>query len=169
MTMVGLPLILFQVEDDVGDLEFIESKVLAGDYFQVTGAINAITNTIEYVPATGKTAFLIEAKIVITTHTFPASTGSIPAGATSTSAVKAALKIDTTTVDTTNIGMASVANSFTAGNGNYSNSAYGTMGDGRFNVLGLSLVGNSSKKIEIENTLDGGSAIATMSGYLIDT
>jgi hypothetical protein len=151
----------------VGDLEFIQTKVLAGDYFQVTGAIDAINDTIEYVPATGKTAFLIEAKIVITTHTLPITVGSIPASNSTTSAVKAALKIDTTTVDTTNVGMASIANSFTAGNGNYSNSSYGTMGDGRFNVLGLSLVGNSSKKIEIENTLDGGSAIATLSGYLV--
>ena len=35
--------------------------------------------------------------------------------------------------------------------------------------LGLSLVGDGAKKIEIQNTLAGGSVVATMSGYLIDT
>ena len=38
-----------------------------------------------------------------------------------------------------------------------------------FNVLGLSLVGDGAKKIEIENTLDNGTAFATMSGWLSDT
>ena len=163
MTMVGLPLILFQVDAEMGDLEFIQGKVLASDYFQVTGAINAITDTIEYVPATGKTAFLIEAKIVITTH----GGSTITANEYSPFQVKADLKIDSTTVDTTNIGGATMGGPLTSASGSPSGAGFGAIGDGRFNVLGLSLVGNSSKKIEIENTLDNGSATATMSGYLV--
>jgi len=45
----------------------------------------------------------------------------------------------------------------------------GSQLESRFNVLGLSLIGNGALKIEIENTLDNGTAFATMSGYLIDT
>lgn len=163
--MVGLPLILFQVGVDVGDLEFIQTKVLAGDYFQVTGAINAINDTIEFVPASGKTAFLIEAKIVITGH----ATLNLSANSNVKAMVQASLKIDTVTKDTTNIGIQADGSALTSAGGTPGGAANGTVGDGRFNVLGLSLVGNSSKKIEIENTLDNGSAIATMSGYLIDT
>jgi len=37
----------------------------------------------------------------------------------------------------------------------------------KFNVLGLSLIGDGAKKIEIENILDSGSAFAEMSGYLV--
>lgn len=161
--MVGLPLILFQADAEMGDLEYIETKVLAGDYFQVTGAINAITDTIEYVPATGKTAFLIEAKIVITAHT----TLSLSVNSNVKDMVQATLKIDSVTKDTTNIGIQADGSALTSASGTPAGAGVGTIGDGRFNVLGLSLVGNSSKKIEIENTLDDGSAIATMSGYLV--
>ena len=56
MTMVGLPNILFNIgADDMGDLEFIQEKVLAGDYFQVSGSIDTIGNTIEYIVPIGKT------------------------------------------------------------------------------------------------------------------
>ena len=67
MSIFGLPLIMFQVpvvSDDMGDLEFIEGKVLASNYFQVSGAINALTNTIEFIVPNGKTAFMINAKII---------------------------------------------------------------------------------------------------------
>ena len=40
MSIFGLPLNMFKVpvvSDDMGDLEYIEGKVLAGDYFQVSG------------------------------------------------------------------------------------------------------------------------------------
>jgi len=71
---------------DVGDLEFIQGKVVAGDYFQVSGDIDAITDTIEFVPASGKTAFMIEAKII------PNNTGL-------NNRITAALKIDSTIKD----------------------------------------------------------------------
>jgi len=149
---------------DMGDLEYIQDKVIAGDYFQVSGDINALNDTIEFIPASGKTAFLIEAKITITVATAPAG------GATTTTAmVKAALKIDSVVKDNAITGFSS------AGAGIFSGSGVGGAGsgysftDGRFNVLGLSLVGDSAKKIEIENILDSSSAFATMSGYLVDT
>jgi len=160
-----LPWIFYleDVDEDVGDFEFIQTKVLAGDYFQVSGNINAINDTIEFVPATGKTAFMIEAKIVITGH---------PNAARQTNEnfpdeVKADFIIDGTTKDTTNIGVRTQAADTTGSGGAPAASGYGTIGDGRFNVLGLSLVGNAVKKIEIKNTLDNGSAFATMSGYLV--
>lgn len=146
----------------MGDLEYIESKVIAGDYFQVSGDILAVNDTIEHIVPNGKTAFLIEAKIVITNH---------PGLGTVKDAVAAELKIDGTVVDTTNIGIiadsrvVTSASDMMGGTG----SGVGNLGDGKFNVLGITLVGNGVKTIEIENVLDDGTAFATMSGYYVDT
>jgi len=148
----------------MGDLEFIESKVLAGDYFQVSGDISTLNDTIEYVVPNGKTAFLLEAKIVNIDATTP-----IIISGTTIDSVRAALKIDTVTKDTTRIGFSSSAITTGTTNSSPAQSAYGNLGDGKFNVKGLSLVGNNAKKIEIENILDDGSVFATMSGYLIGT
>lgn len=151
MSMFGLPDLMHGAEE-VSDLEFIQGKVLAGDYFQVSGDINAVTDTIEFVPASGKTAFLIEAKIV-------------PTGHATNNKVEAELKINNVVKDTVNYIIAQAdeggaSPDFAWGQGMYS---------GKFNVLGLSLVGDAAKKIEIENTLDNGAAFATMSGYLVNT
>lgn len=174
MSQQGITIVSLQIEGvDVGDLEFIEGKVVAGDYFQVSDDINAITNTIEFIVPSGRTAFLIEAKIVITGHTTPAAnSGSVGLNADNIvkNAVQAVLKIDTNVKDTVNAGQGSRAHHV-----NFSGTSGGSQGngilygDGIFNVLGLSLVGDGIKKIEIENTLDDGTAFATMSGYLIDT
>jgi len=151
---------------EMGDLEFIQDKVIAGDYFQVSGAIDALNDTIKFIVPNLKTAFLIEAKIVITGHT---------SGSTTKDMVEAELKIDGTVIDTTNIGTATtqatgIVNSATDMMGGFGwGSGAGTIGDGKFNVLGISLVGDGIKVIEIENTLDDGTAFATMSGYLITT
>ncbi len=156
-------------EVDMGDLEYIEGKVLAGNYFQVSGDINGITETIEFTVPNGKTAFMISAKIIINDHPTAASRGS---GGTTTQKdiVSAALKIDTVIKDETTIGDATAAAvSGTNQDGGGAGSGYGNLGDGRFDVLGLSLVGDGAKVIEIENTLDDGSAFAQMSGYLVDT
>ena len=156
-------------DEDMGDLEYIESKVLVGDYFQVSGDIDALSDTISYTPATGKTAFLIEAKIIITDHPAP-SAASSTVGFTQLDIVSAALKINSITVDETTIGEATRSIvSDTNQHGGGSGSGYGNMGDGKFNVKGLSLVGDGITSIEIENILDDGSAFATMSGYLVDT
>ena len=50
-----------------------------------------------------------------------------------------------------------------------SGSGFGITGDGKFTVLGLSLVGDGIKDITIENVLDDGVAFATMSGWIEDT
>ncbi len=164
-----LPWVFYQEileDEDMGDLEFIQEKVLAGDYFQVSGDINALNDTIEFVVPNARTAFLLEAKTVITTHADPPA---IPDGATSTvnDRVRAVLKIDTVIKDTTNIGVIMSQSSSGGGTDHGGGLGHGDLGDGRFNVLGLSLVGDNAKKIEIENTLDNGSAFATMSGYLV--
>ena len=168
MTMVSLPNILFEVGADVGDLEYIEGKVIAGDYFQVSGDIDNLNDTIEFIVPNGRTAFLIEAKIAITAHPLPATRTSSGSGSNSTlNIVEAIIKIDTVKKDTTNLGFVSHAASGAVSPTSLSQNSYGNIGDGRFNVLGLSLVGDAAKKIEIENTLDNGTAFATMSGYLV--
>ena len=151
----------------MGDLEYIQGFVLSGNYFQVSGSINAITDTIEFIVPNAKTAFLIEAKIVIPTHaTLAGGTNGVRRDQ-----VAASLNIDGIVKDQTNIGvtsnslLGSSASDMIMGGG----SGAGTVGDGKFNVLGISLVGDGIKVIEIENTLDNGSAFATMSGYLVDT
>ncbi len=137
---------------DMGDIEYIEGKVIAGDYFQVSGDIDAINDTIEFVPATGKTAFLIRAKII------PNNTGL-------NNRITAALKIDTVTKDEAEIFRSQFRQ---AGGTNLGGSGYGMAENaGKFDVLGISLVGDSAKKIEIENIADGGGAFATMSGYVV--
>jgi len=171
MSIFGLPLIMFQVpevDDDLGDLEFIQTKVLSADYFQESGDINAPTNTIEFVVPNLKTAFMISAKIVNPTHPSPAPTPSLTT-TQQKSLVTAAFKIDTVIKDKTTIGEATSAGNQNNQHGGGTGNGYGFLGDGRFNVLGLSLVGNGIKKIEIENILDNGVAFATLSGYLIDT
>jgi len=169
MSQQGFTIVSLQAEGiDVGDLEFIEGKVVAGDYFQVSGDINAMSDTIEFIVPNGKTAFLVEAKIVMTgIVTLPTSTGNNQTVDVKNE-VQAELKVDTVTKDTAHVGI-NARSRVSGGVANSSSHTYGNTGDGRFNVLGLSLVGDGIKKIEIENTVDAGTAFATMSGYLIDT
>jgi len=152
----------------LGDFEFIQSKVLDGDFFQISGDINNLNDTIEFIVPDLRTAFLIEAKIVITGHTNPPDMNANTQTTTS-DRVQAELKIDGAVKDTTNIGIvSSMAGDGIAGGEPSGGAGYGTIGDGRFNVVGLSLLGTVlGEKIEIENILDNGSAIATMSGYLV--
>lgn len=152
MSIFGLPLILFEVGVDVGDLEFIEGKVLAGDYFQVSGDIDTLASTISFVVPNGRTAFMIEAKI-------------IPNNTSGNNRITAALKIDGTTKDEAEIFRFQAQQ---LGSTNFGGSGFGLAENtGKFNVLGLSLVGNGVKTIVIENILDNGGAFATMSGYLV--
>ena len=158
-------------EVDMGDLEYIEGKVVAGDYFQVSGDINTLASTIEFIVPNGKTAFMISAKIVTTTHPSLAVTGTSSSTTQQKNAVQAQLKIDGITKDTTNIGTQSMSDTETGVNNSIIRiaSGNGSSSDGKFDVLGLSLVGDGIKVIEIENTLDDGSAFATFSGYLSTT
>jgi len=155
-------------DDDMGDLEFIQIKVLSSDYFQVSGDIDGMNDTIEFIAPNGKTAFLIEAKIVNKNSSIPVNAPS--SGVTSLiDSVRAALKINTVIKDTTRIGFASSGVGTGTTSQSPAQSVYGNLGDGRFNVLGLSLVGDGIKKIEIENIVNDGSVFATMSGYLINS
>lgn len=170
MSIFGLPLYMFQVPSgiDVGDIEYIEGKVLSGDYFQESGDIDALNDTIEFIPAVSKTVFMIKAKIVISDH--PTASSASGNSSSQKGLVSAALKLDTVTKDKTTIGEATAAAANTSNQfGGGSGSGYGNLGNGRFDVLGLSLVGDGIKKIEIENILDDGNAFASMSGYVRDT
>jgi len=172
MSIFGLPLIMYKVpvvSDDMGDLEFIEGKVLTGDYFQVSGDIDNINDKIEFIVPNIRTAFLIEAKITMTTNP---EASSITEGTTSTNdQIVASLQKNINTVVTefskAKIGVASRASGSQAGRAG-SGSGFGTNADSRFNVLGFSLIGDGIlNKIEIENVLNNGSAFAEMSGYLV--
>lgn len=154
--------------DRLGDIEFIRSKILLGDVFRVSGDIDALNDTIEFIPANGKTAFLISAKIVSIDTLTPVNAPS--SGSTSkTDSVRAALKINDIIEDTTRIGFASSGVGTGTTNQAPAQSAYGNLGDGRFDAFGLSLVGDGVKSIEIENVLDNGNAFATMFGWIEDT
>ncbi len=165
-----LPWVFYQEDiagEDVGDLEFIQEKVDAGNYFQVSGDINALSDTISFIPASGKTAYMIEAKITISDNPSAIST-STSTGVSTKDMIAAALKIGGTTKDETTIGVAANAGiSSSNQRGGGTGSGFGNIGDGRFNVLGLSLVGTGSATIVIENILDNGTAFATFSGYLV--
>jgi len=167
MSQQGMTIVSLQIEGvDMGDLEFIEGKVIAGNYFQVSGDIDALNDTIEFIVPNGKTAFLIEASLRITSDN--PQTNSPSSTIKTTNKVTASLKIDTTTKDMLRLGNQSVSGrgstaAITGGGG------IGSGDNDSFRVKGLSLVGDGIKKIEIENILDSGSAFAVMSGYLIVT
>jgi len=156
----------------MGDLEFIQEKVIAGDYFQVSGDISTINDTIEFIPENGKTAFILEAKIIPSEHI---ALPSLPqtqfnSNVIVSDRVKAALKIDGTTKDEANVGVVVNVTHNQNGAGNYFGGGTGSeLPHGIFNVKGLSLVGDGLKAIEIENILADGNAFATMSGYFINT
>lgn len=151
--------------EDLGDLQFVQDRIKAGEWFQVSGAINALNDTIEFIPVSGKTAVLFEAKIVTITD-FP-STG---AGTLDSKVVvEAQLKINTIVKDKTRVGTKMHTVSPTTINNEAASAGVGTFGDGKFNALGISLEGDGVKKIEIENIVDNGSAFATMSGWLFTT
>lgn len=145
---------------DMGDLEYIQDKVLAGDYFQVSGTINAVNDTIEFIVPSGKTAFMIEAKITMNSN--PGISGS----STQSNQVVADFKIDTVQKSLAKIG---VIGFMTNGVREPGGAGWGSQSESRFNVLGLSLEGDGIKTIEIENIIDSGGAFAEFSGYLIDT
>jgi len=148
---------------DLGDLEFIQARVDAGEWLEAHGAINAVTNEISIIPASGKTFYAHKGKIVITGHVSPAGISGIVKNE-----VEAAFKVNGTVKDSTNLGFSS--NSSVDGiNGRASGTSYGYTGDGRFDVLGLSLVGDGIKKVTIENIIDNGTADATLSGWIKTT
>lgn len=155
-------------EVDMGDLEFIQGKVTAGDYFQVSGDINALNDTIEFIVPNLKTAFMIEAKITMSTNPFIAITSGVGATQNTNDQIVADLLIDTVVKSKAKIGVGISAQQG-QGTGGTNVSNVNASNDGKFNVLGLSLVGDGVKLIEIENVLDSGSGFAEMSGYLIDT
>ena len=153
----------------LSDLEFIRQKILDEDWIIVTGAIDAITNEIAYTPASGKTFFLYSAKIVSTGHSNPPAMATDPGNVITNNRVQAELKVNTVKKDTANVGF--VYNATNVSLGNIGRGA-GT-GSGAykcaFDCLGLSLVGDATKKVTIENTLDNGTAIATLTGWIENT
>lgn len=160
-----------QVAASLSEIEFIRDQVIAGNWFEISGPIDALGDKIVFIPVSGKTAFLYEGKIVITGHAVPSIGTEAFADLRTNDAVEADIIIDAVVKDTTNIGMAS--RSLTSGGfasaEKVPTNAYGNIGDGRFNVKGLSLVGDGVKEIAIQNVLSDGTANATMSGFIQNT
>lgn len=150
----------------MGDLEFIQGKVLAGDYFQESGDISTLNDTIEFIVPNNKTAFLVEAKITIPTN--PSSAGIDPS-ASATDQTVADLLIDNIQKDKAKIGVSSKGDQGPGSSDGRGGNGISFNSTDRFNVLGLSLVGDGIKKIEIKNVLSAGNAFATMSGYVVTT
>jgi len=140
----------------MSDTEFLSVKEFGGKLITVTGAINAINDTIEYVPANGKTFYLHEAHIVPTTHG-------------TNNAVEADFKVNGTVIDTVNYKLAQVTTTEGGASPDWSNGWGQGLYAGKFVVKGVSLEGDGAKKIEIENVLDNGSANATLVGFIEDT
>ncbi len=154
-------------QDKLSDLEFVRTKALSGNWITVQGAINTLASEIAYIPASGKTFFLHSAKIIINTHS-NANVRTTVGTSNTNNTVKAALKVDSVIKDTTMIGSATGSFYLTGSSGG-GGSGYGLHGDGRFNCIGLNLVGNGVKKVTIENILDNGSVDAFMAGWIEDT
>ena len=152
----------------MGDLEFIQEKVIAGDYFQVSGDINALNDTIEFVVPNGRTAFLLEGKITLNSNPQIPKSNTAFTIRSNVNQIVADLLIDNVTKSKAKIGVDAfyvLGSSVGSGSGAGSGSGFGS--DSQFNVKGLSLIGDGIKKIEIENVLDNGSAFAEFSGYLV--
>jgi len=67
MTMVGLPLILFQVEDDdMSDLEFLQTKEDAGVLFSSSVTVLATGISATITPAAGKKFYPTSASFTLT-------------------------------------------------------------------------------------------------------
>ena len=158
------------IGEDLGDLQFVQDRIKAGEWFEVSGNINALNNTIEFIVPNLKTAILFEAKVVIGTNT--GASGVTSGSDAKREQVTADLLINAVVKDKTSIGHATAAAATGGTNleGRGSGSGHGMQGDGRFNALGKSLVGNGTKKIEIKNVDDDASVVyATMSGWLFTT
>lgn len=149
----------------MGDLEYVEGKVVSGDYWDISGDINAVTDTIEFVPANGKTALMIEAHVSMTSDNN--LTTILNSDATTVNKITANFQIDGVEKDRLRIG-----NKVKTGDENgvlFGSAVDNFVSKEQFSVLGKSLIGDGIKKIEIENILDSGSAFAAMSGYVRDT
>ena len=82
-------------------------------------------------------------------------------------AVGAELKVDNVTKDSTNIGITHHGQHTNPGGSPAGEAGgSGTIGDGILAGLGNSLVGNATKNVSIENVLDDGTAIATLTGWI---
>lgn len=162
---------MFQIQDDdMGDLQYIQEKVEAGDYFHVILDISTPANKASFIVPNLRTAFLIEAKITMITNPGASATASSTLVSTNEQVVATLQKNINSTItefSKAKIGVASAAIGNPIGRA-ASGSGFGTNAEGHFNVLGFSLVGNGVlNKIEIENTVDNGSAVAEFSGYLV--
>ncbi len=149
----------------MGDLEYMAIKSFESKVQRVTGAINALNDTISLpVPSVGQTLYLAEAKVTMNTN--PAATN---AGATSSNqdGIVAELQGAAGAVlDTIKIGQATAG--FVSAGEAYG-SGYGVGSVEKFNVLGLKIIGNASDTFVIENVLDAGNATATLVGWIETT
>lgn len=149
------------VPASLSEIEFIRDQIKLGNWLEANGSINTLGNTVFLIPAAGKTIFLYEAKIVMSTNPVPSKSINVLVE----DQVVADLTVDGVVKDKATVGVVSQSGQFI----DYGASDFGGKGDGRFNVKGLSLIGDGVKQIRIVNVLDDGNAFATMSGFIEDT
>lgn len=170
MSQQGLSIVDLGAEVvDMGDLEYIEGKVVAGDYFQVSGVLGT---TIEFIVPNNQTAFMIEAKITMNTNptiAMPAASGNN----STNNQIVADFKIGGVTKSKAKIGTQAGARNLASGTSSSQGAGIAPFGESKFNVLGLSLVGNgvneAANKITIEIDVNNGDGYGEFSGYLSTT
>jgi len=146
MSIFGLPLILFKVEaEDVGDLEFLRDKQVAGNLLKATATDDAPSpiTIASITPANGKTFFISDSYITVVNQ-----------GGASDNAI-AELQNDGVTVDLKRCRL-------------FNNTSF-SFGHGA--IKSDSLIGDGVKVYRIQKTLglSGFSVIATIQGWIEDT
>jgi len=138
----------------LSDIEYLAVQESNGNVTRTRGAINTVTSKITHTVTTGKDGYILVAKIIITDFS-------------NSSAVRAACKIAGTTIDTTQIGVRAFTQEGPTTNG-FGMGGWGIVGDGILHGA-IGDKATAGQTIDIENTLDNGSADATLVVLEVDT
>lgn len=161
MSIIGLPLILFEVGADVGDLEFLRDLELSGDLVHLLSSeFTSDADQITFVPASGKTFFHIRSKLYPVTDTVVGLADSAGLSAINRRA-DVELTFDSVVKDVLTYDFEAYQN-----DRNYSG-AQSNMQD-ETNIF-ESMVGNGSKSIKLTSTNNSGTYRVSMLGWIQTT
>jgi len=143
---------------DLGDLEFLRDKELAGDLIHLLSSeFTGNADQITFIPASGKTFFHVRSKLYPVVNTIA---GSLGAGATVNRRADVELTFDTVLKDVLTFDMESVSGA----NGGSAASA----GQPETNIF-ESMVGNGVKAIKLTSTNNSGTYRVSMLGWIQNT
>lgn len=145
------------VAASLSEIEFIRDQIKLGNWFEVTGNISAAAASIGFTPAAGKTLFMYKAKISLQVNM------TVPASAI-TDEIIASFQLNGVEKD-----KAAIGGQIVGQGANNKVGGYGSTELGRFDVKGLSLIGDGALVARIINIADNGNGAATMSGFIEDT